>query len=84
MISPYKERNFNDPEAVSDLGVGKNMVSAINYWTKSFGIIDDSSKPTELGEFLFGKNPKDEFLEDIGSLWLLHYSLISLGEGIYL
>lgn len=75
-----QERSFNDPEAVSDLGVGKNMVSAINYWTKSFGIIDDSSKPTELGKFLFGKNPKDEFLEDIGSLWLLHYSLISLGR----
>ena len=74
------EGSFNDPEAVSDLGVGKNMVSAINFWTKAFGIIDDSSKPTELGKFLFGKKPKDEFLEDIGSLWLLHYSLISLGR----
>jgi hypothetical protein len=70
-------KRFNVPEAVSELGVGKNMVSAINFWIKSFGIVDDSHKITELGNYLFGKNTKDLYLEDIGTLWLLHYSLIS-------
>jgi len=69
--------SFNSPDAVCELGVGKNMVAAINFWTKSFGIIDESLKATELGYFLFGLNGKDEFLEDVGSLWLLHYSLVS-------
>ena len=75
-----QDKSFNVPEAVSDLGVGKNMVSAISFWTRSFGIIDDSFKATELGKFLFGNKAKDEYIEDIGSLWLLHYSLISQGK----
>jgi len=69
--------NFNSPDAVCELGVGKNMVTAINFWTKSFGIIDESLKATELGNYLFNENGKDQFLEDVGSLWLLHYSLVS-------
>lgn len=72
-----KNDSFGAPEAVSYLGVGKNMVAAINYWTKSFDILDDNLKSTELGDFLFGENAKDKYLEDIASLWLLHYSLIS-------
>ncbi len=32
------EKDFNAPEAVVDLGGGKNMVSAIRYWFKSFGL----------------------------------------------
>lgn len=75
-----QNKSFNVPEAVSELGVGKNMVSAINYWTKSFGIIDESLKTTKLGQFLFGEKAKDEYLEDKGSLWLLHYNLISQGK----
>ena len=34
--------NFNNPEAVVQLGVGKNMVSAIRYWLKAFGMTDDT------------------------------------------
>lgn len=75
-----QDKSFNVPEAVSELGVGKNMVTAINFWLKSFGIIDDSLKATKLGEFLFGDEARDEYLEDIGSIWLLHYYLISKGK----
>lgn len=32
------EKNFNDPSAVIDLGVGKNMVAAVRYWYKVFGL----------------------------------------------
>ncbi|MBN1970145.1 MAG: DUF4007 family protein [Candidatus Delongbacteria bacterium] len=75
-----QDKSFNVPEAVSELGVGKNMVTAINFWLKSFGIIDDSLRATKLGEFLFGDDARDEYLEDIGSIWLLHYYLISKGK----
>ncbi len=71
------QKSFNDELAVVDLGVGKNMVTAISYWLKAYGIADSSNHITELGHYLFNdKNGHDPFLEDLGSIWLLHYSLI--------
>ena len=68
---------FKSPEAVVRLGVGKNMVSSIRYWMKAFGLtINDT--PTELAHYLFDKdNGVDSYLEDINTLWLLHYNLVS-------
>ncbi len=37
-----EEKDFNAPTAVVDLGVGKNMVSAVRYWYKAFGLNKDS------------------------------------------
>lgn len=72
-----QEKNFNDEKSVVDLGVGKNMVTAINYWLKAYGITDSSGQITEFGHYLFNdKNGSDPYLEDLGSIWLLHYSLI--------
>jgi hypothetical protein len=34
-------KNFNDEDAVVQLGVGKNMVSSIRFWLKAFNIIDN-------------------------------------------
>ncbi|MDX2001814.1 MAG: DUF4007 family protein [Chitinophagales bacterium] len=74
------QRSFNDEEAVVKLGVGKNMVSAIRYWMKAFNIIDNKDVPTEFGDRLFDdENGYDPYLEDEGSLWLLHYQLIKTG-----
>lgn len=77
-----KGKKFTDNSAVIELGVGKNMVRAIRFWLYAFGVSDErsSSSPSELGEFLFGKNGRDPFLEDIGSAWLLHYHLVTRGN----
>jgi hypothetical protein len=73
-------KNFNDEDAVVKLGVGKNMVSSIRFWLKSFNIIDNKDIPTEFGKRLFDdENGYDPFLEDEASLWLLHYQLIKSG-----
>lgn len=69
--------DFNAADAVSELGVGKNMVSSIRFWLKAFGI-SDNDKPTELGDRLFGDDGWDPFCEDMATLWLLHYSIVSL------
>jgi len=70
-------KNFNDEDAVVQLGVGKNMVSSIRFWLKAFNIIDNKDIPTEFGKRLFDdENGYDPFLEDEGSLWLLHYQLV--------
>lgn len=74
------EGDFNNPNAVVDLGVGKNMVSSIRYWLKVFGIFN-SNGVTRLGEYLFDDNHgRDRFLEDLASLWLLHFTLVFSGE----
>lgn len=70
--------NFNDINAPLDLGVGKNMVTAIRYWARCFGILDGDTL-TPFAEKLFGKKGWDPFLEDHGSLWLLHYRLVTSG-----
>lgn len=77
----YDEDNgdFNDPLSVVKLGVGKNMVSAIRYWFKVFGLNRDS-QTRWLADFLLGEQGRDPYMEDAGTLWLLHYLLVSTGE----
>lgn len=71
-----KRKSFADSDAVVDLGVGKNMVSAINYWMKSFGLFNNKNKLTALADFIFGHNGVDPYLENPASIWLLHYNLV--------
>jgi hypothetical protein len=72
--------SFNDDDAMVRLGVGKNMVSSIRYWLKAFNIVDNKDKPTEFGvKLLDTEDGYDPFLEDDGSLWLLHYQLVKTG-----
>ena len=86
----HKEKEQSSDQVPSDaivtLGVGKNMVNSIRYWSELSGVIEvDSSgarggyQPSDLGKFLFltdteGGNA-DPYLEKLGSIWLLHYSL---------
>lgn len=73
-------KSFNDEDAVVKLGVGKNMVSSIRFWLKTFNIINSKDIPTEFGRRLFDdENGYDPFLEDEASLWLLHYQLAKNG-----
>lgn len=73
--------DFNSPDAVITLGVGKNMVGSIRYWLKAFGITDTKGSPTDLGKYLFDDNEgKDKYLEDLATLWLLHFNIVHLGE----
>ena len=74
------EKDFNAPEAVVDLGVGKNMVAAIRYWYKAFGLNKDV-KTGWIADYIFDKNTgKDPYMEDLGTLWLLHFLLVYTGE----
>lgn len=70
------EKSFNEEDAVVQLGVGKNMVSAIRFWLKAFNIVDIKDNPSWFGAKLLDDDGWDPFLEDEASLWLLHYQLI--------
>lgn len=70
---------FAREDAAVVLGVGKNMVRAIRYWCHAFGVLAEAgsgSVPTELGLSLLGAGGKDPYLEDLASLWLLHWALL--------
>lgn len=78
---------FLRPTATVDLGVGKNMVHAIRYWASAFKLTDEErpndktrafhARPTEAARWLLdSKVGADPWLEDPGSLWLLHWWLL--------
>lgn len=69
------------------LGVGKNMVYAMRYWSQAFKLTrevykDTSSRakfsyPTWEARWLLDEDGADPYLEETGSLWLLHWWLLS-------
>lgn len=75
---------FSTSDAMVKLGVGKNMVNAIRFWCQAFKVIEptDSSRrsqdytPARSAQELLGDNRWDPYLEDPGSLWLLHWWLL--------
>jgi hypothetical protein len=69
--------NFSSPDAVAALGVGKNMVASIRFWSRAFGLsLNDI--PSPFAHFIFdSEQGYDPYLEDEGTLWLLHYYLLS-------
>lgn len=77
---------FNCEDALVRLGVGKNMVQSIRHWCEVLGLIRTRNRAgaweiTDLGKKLFRPRGWDPYLEDIGTLWLLHWCLASKPEG---
>ena len=78
--APGQSSIFNAPEALAELGVGKNMVGAIRYWLLVTRMArEDGARrellPTKLGRELFLEPAYDPYLEDDATLWLLHWHL---------
>lgn len=76
---------FTQDDAPAVLGVGKNMVQAIRYWTMAFKVLEEvqqagtkarTSRPTRFGQRLLEDFGLDPYLENPASLWLLHWNLI--------
>ncbi len=78
---------FARERALIDLGVGKNMVSSIRHWCLAVGLIEESCEHrgqfvvTELGRLIFSNGGFDPYLEDPGTLWLIHWMLASNFKG---
>lgn len=77
---------FRRDDALVRFGVGKNMVDAIKYWTAATQVLEtdpDSDgrydlRPSDIGRRIFIRNGGwDRYLEDEGTIWLLHYLLVS-------
>lgn len=76
---------FTRDDALVILGVGKNMVRSIRHWCLATGMIEEADgrglarplRVSHLGEYLLGANGWDPYLEDMATLWLLHWQLVS-------
>ncbi|NKC13927.1 MAG: DUF4007 family protein [Gammaproteobacteria bacterium] len=69
---------FESDSATVELGVGKNMVSAIRYWLHATGMSAPAQRGydvTPLGRRLLGADGWDPYLEDEATLWLIHWLL---------
>ncbi|TMR04371.1 DUF4007 family protein [Actinomadura soli] len=75
------------------LGVGKNMVNAMRYWSRAFKLTREARSregttsramyayPTWEARWLLDEDGADPYLEEPGSLWLLHWWLLSSRPG---
>ena len=78
---------FGRDSAPVDIGVGKNMVRAIQFWGLAAKLICEDSHspnrrlsdmlPTRFGQALFGRSGWDPYMEDPGTSWLLHWMLLA-------
>ena len=78
---------FTREDAPVLIGVGKNMVRAIRFWGLAAKLIVENPDspnrrspglvPTRIGHALFGETGWDRYMEDPGTLWLLHWLLLS-------
>lgn len=74
---------FTHDEALVTLGVGKNMVRSIRFWCLATGVAKEGEavgrqRPLErtgFGRRLLDDGGWDPYLEDPGSLWLIHWQL---------
>jgi hypothetical protein len=70
-----------DERAMVRLGVGKNMVKSIRFWVQASGIAIGDHKgvvTTEFGKRLLSEaDGYDPYLEDIRTLWLIHWKIAS-------
>ncbi len=68
--------------AMVDLGVGKNMVRSIRHWALAADVLREKPgtrgtevSPTDFGSLIFGPCGADPYLEDLNTLWLIHWNL---------
>lgn len=65
------------------LGIGANMVKALRYWLQAIGVTEEPKsgkriqKFTDFGKLIF---EHDKYIEEMGTLYLLHYKLATNKE----
>ena len=73
----------NTISAIDELGVGSAMVKSIRYWLQALSLTDEKrgekgkryqELSKDFGKILF---ENDRYFEDLGTLYLLHYKLVS-------
>lgn len=69
----------DEADAMVTLGVGKNIARSIRFWSQVAGAVTAGAKGdghllTPFGRALLGECGLDPFLEDVRTLWLIHWN----------
>lgn len=71
----------SDERAILALGLGRNMVKSLRFWGDALGLTETAGRavqPTDLARRLLDPvSGRDPYLEDVGSLWRLHWLLVT-------
>lgn len=78
-------RIFREKDAPVQLGIGRNMVRSLGFWMLATGLAERTKDEqrvlvhtlTPFGQMVWQHDP---YLEDEGSLWLVHYHLVCSRE----
>ncbi|NCC87246.1 MAG: DUF4007 family protein [Clostridia bacterium] len=68
----------NSGNPMDVLGIGSNMVKSLRYWLQAFALTQEPASGkreqnlTPLGSVIYKYDP---YIEEMGTLWLLHYQL---------
>ena len=80
--APARARLFAFPEASDRFGLGPGMVAALRYWLRTTGLMIEQQPGSAHGRLVPTLTPLgallaryDPYLEQVGSLWLLHAHL---------
>ncbi len=74
---------FSSEDATVRLGVGKNMVEAIRFWGQAAKLIDNKNGEivvTDFGKTFLSDNGFDPYLEDVSTLWLIHWKMMQISS----
>lgn len=81
MKNVYRKPNVftdKDENPMDILGIGANMVRSLRYWLQAVKLTNEPKTGTknqtftELGQIIW---ENDSYIEEMGTLWLLHYQL---------
>ncbi|MGV8154997.1 MAG: DUF4007 family protein [Alkaliphilus sp.] len=67
------------------LGIGSSMVKALRYWMQAVGLTEEAKTRKRTQEHSdFGKlvYSNDRYIEELGTLWILHYNLAKNQEKV--
>ena len=73
----------NSGNPMDVLGIGSNMIKSLRYWLQAVGLTFEPTngkkeqKLTPIGEIISDNDP---YIEEIGTLWILHYCLVNNKE----
>lgn len=89
----YRELHANpnvfadEDRAMVQLGVGKNMVRSIRFWVEVMGVAEPTASRsfelTPFGRAILAEDGFDPFLEDVRTLWLLHWNVATAKNPLF-
>lgn len=75
-IGQHHQDSFSE-EASIRLGIGKNMVRSLKFWTRAVGFVEFHGNDLDLSRFARIVKKEDPYLEDDTTWWMIHYFLVT-------